>query len=365
MKNNVTIRVEKCSGKGSAYMALNHPSLDNSHILITGSSGTGKTVGSATCVNEYLKNGISVFAIDATDGLRLDTMPEFFYHENQKRINVISVYDEGLGMNLLERKKIYVNDEKRLEKDCDVADRITDLIAETHRLGQNQQCLLNEAIVTALWISEDRKSIDLSDVCNILKISKDKSAKSLLVKLRRIERRKIFTRGNFSWDGVLYGEPTLTVFQLSGLQPEIKKLACDFILMDFMFYVMLNGSRDKPCVLWADECQKFNFKKDSALYDILTLGRKFGVSAIFCTQYIHDNFKPEIEKCLSLAATRLIFRPTDAEIKYIAKQYHISSENELAKLAKLECIAFGKFVDSCGNVLARNRQKLKFRLTRV
>lgn len=105
MKNNVTIRVEKCSGKGSAYMALNHPSLDNSHILITGSSGTGKTVGSATCVNEYLKNGISVFAIDATDGLRLDTMPEFFYHENQKRINVISVYDEGLGMNLLERKK--------------------------------------------------------------------------------------------------------------------------------------------------------------------------------------------------------------------------------------------------------------------
>lgn len=203
--------------------------------------------------------------------------------------------------------------------------------------------------------------VELEDVCGILEEKKDQSARSLLMKLQRISRRNIFTKGNFSWEEVLYGKPTLTIFQLSGLQSEIKKLVSDFIFMDFMYYIMLHGSLDKPCVLWADECQTLNFKKGSPLYDILTLGRKFGVSAMFCSQFLHGNFKPEIEKALSTAATRLIFRPTDAECKYLANQYGIKDESELSSLEKLECIAYGKFVDAYGNVLAQSKQRLQFK----
>ena len=361
MDKAVTVKVNKSGGRGQVNLALLHPDLDNGHSLITGKTGSGKTVGSSVFVGEYLKKGISVFAIDLTDGLRIDTMPEAFYRKNKDGINIIPVYDVGLSMNLLERKEILVNGEKRLEKACDLADRITDLITETHNLGQSQQCILSETLLEALC-ENNGSAAELSDVCEILKVRSGQSAKSLLMKLRRSERRNIFTQGDFSWEKVLYGEPTLTIFQLSGLQTEIKKLVCDFILMDFMFYVMLYGKRDKPCVLWADECQKLNFKKGSPLYDILTLGRKFGVSAIFCSQYIHDNFDASAEKCLSMSATRLIFRPTDAECKYIAKQYGIKDENELKKLTPLECIAYGKFTDTFGNVLAQNMQKIKFGL---
>ena len=361
MYKTVTVKLAKSGGKGQVNLALLHPGLDNGHSLITGKTGSGKTVGSSIFIDEYLKNNISVFAIDFTDGLRPDTMPEAFYRKNKDRINIIPVYDVGLSMNLLERKEILVNGEKRLEKACDLADRITDIMTETHNLGQSQQCLLSEATLEALT-ENDAITAELSDVCEILEEKSGQSAKSLLMKLRRIERRNIFTSGSFSWNEILYGEPTLTIFQLSGLQNEIKKLVYDFLVMDFMFYAMLHGKRDKPCVLWADECQKLNFKKNSPLYDVLTLGRKFGVSAIFCSQYIHDNFDAGTEKCLSMAATRLIFRPTDAECKYIAKQYGIKDENKLKNLKPLECLAFGKFIDSIGNELASNKQRLKFRL---
>ena len=362
MSNNlISIKVEKSNNKGSANLALNHPQSDNGHILISGKPGTGKTVGSSGITGEFLKNGISVFAVDQTDGLRLDKMPEPFLKKYKDRIHIIPVYDEGLGMNLLEHKEISVNGQIRREKDCDLADRITDLMTETHRLGQSQQCILSNAITEALSYNNLSDGVELEDVCEILEEKKDQSAKSLLMKLQRISRRNIFTNGDFSWKKVLYGNPTLTIFQLSGLQSEIKKLVSDFIFMDFMYYIMLHGSLDKPCVLWADECQTLNFMKGSPLYDILTLGRKFGVSAMFCSQFLHGNFKPETEKALSTAATRLIFRPTDSECKYLANQYGIKDESELSSLKKLECIAYGKFVDAYGNAMAQSKQRLQFK----
>ena len=146
---------------------------------------------------------------------------EVFLPQKEGALNIIPVYDVGLSMNLLERKEILVNGEKRLEKACDLADRITDLMTETHNLGQSQQCLLSEATLEALTENNDLTA-ELSDVCEILEEKSGQSTKSLFMKLRRIERRNIFTSGSFSWNEILYGEPTLTIFQLSGLQNEIK-----------------------------------------------------------------------------------------------------------------------------------------------
>lgn len=352
----VKVALNEVSSGQQIYLALNHPKCNNGHILITGISGAGKTVGALNIIQAYLNAGISTVTIDLINGLRSDMMPKQFWRDNEDKIKIISVYNDGTGINLLERKDVITNEEVYSEKIEDVADRVTELINKTQRLGSRQRSTLNAAIQKTLEGNDDAVLMD------VYKLLEDMGARDVKDKISLLSRRNVFGKASLDWKEILYKEPKITVFQLSGFPDNIKMLISEVILTDFLQYAMHKGNTDNPCVLWMDECQKANLSKDSTMDNILRLGRKLGINAILCTQYMKNGFKDDAENCLSTAYTKLIFKPSDSEAKMLARRYGINDHRELMGLEVGQCCAIGKFVDENNRLLKGEYQIVKFDL---
>ena len=165
----------------------------------------------------------------------------------------------------------------------DVAERTADIFKEKFHLGSTQYYTLKDAICVVL---NQNEAATLADIGAYLTEIKEYDLRN---KLEQILGKDYYGKCEIDWDEVLYGKPTLTIFQMSGLN-DVKYLLAEFILMDFMRYVKQNGNEEKQCVLWADECQELKNYKHFSMHDILTTNRKFGVNALLCTQYISGNF---------------------------------------------------------------------------
>ena len=82
-----------------------------------------------------------------------------------------------------------------------------------------------------------------------------------------------------------------------------------------------------------DEFQNLSAKMGAPLMRLLTEGRRFGISLLLATQSL-EIFPGEIQPVLSQTATRLYFRPTDNEVKKIAKNISADSAAEWVKRLK-------------------------------
>lgn len=335
------------------YLALDADGIANRQILITGVSGSGKTIGAANIVQEYLRKSVSVITIDLTDSLRPDTIPGKFYKDNADKINIISVYKDGMGINILKRKNILADGNTETETIEDVAERTADIFKEKFHLGSKQYYTLKDAICVVL---NQNEAATLADIGAYLTEIKEYDLRN---KLDRILGKDYCGKCEIDWNEVLYGKPTLTIFQMSGLN-DVKYLLAEFILMDFMRYVKQNGNEEKQCVLWADECQELKNYKHFSMHDILTTNRKFGVNALLCTQYISGNFDKSTEQDLLMAGTRLIFQPTDGEKRKMKQKFSRQISDKLMNLNPGQCLAVGKFTDMNNNLSAEKAAFIEF-----
>lgn len=372
------LKLEKINCINEARMDLNSRQLENGHILLVGVTGCAKTTSALFMIQSQLNNGISSFTIDTTDGLTDDHIPSEFVKNNKHRVNVINVFEDGIGIGLLDRKTIKVNGKLYDETDGDIADRVVSVVGHSLDFGPKQKNVLYDAVISALSIEDDgfnyenkyaemaekemaQGYIGLNCVCYQLKEQDGKdTATAVLEKLTRIVSRNLFSNSNIDWNDILYGKPTFTNFELSGLAPDIKKLVSEMILLDFWLFITLNGTTDKPCIAWLDEIQKLNLRENSTVSNMLALGRKFGINLWMCTQVLREEpIKSAISK-ISMASTKFFFKPSDMEVKFIAKNYGIDKAEELLKLNKGECLAMGKFVNMSGKPLSSKCMKVKF-----
>lgn len=351
-EGKMKVEVSDESGE-KVYLALDADGIANRQILITGVSGSGKTIGAANIIQEYLRKDVSVITIDLTDSLRPDTIPGKFYKDNADKINIISVYKDGMGINILKRKNILADGNTETETIEDVAERTADIFKEKFHLGSKQYYTLKDAICVVL---NQNEAATLADIGAYLTEIKEYDLRN---KLDRILGKDYCGKCEIDWNEVLYGKPTLTIFQMSGLN-DVKYLLAEFILMDFMRYVKQNGNEEKRCVLWADECQELKNYKHFSMHDILTTNRKFGVNALLCTQYISGNFDKSTEQDLLMAGTRLIFQPTDGEKRKMQQKFGRQISDKLMNLNPGQCLAVGRFTDMNNNLSAEREAFIEF-----
>ena len=108
----------------SVYWEFGNPQLANRHLLITGTSGQGKTYSIQTMLYEISKSEISTVIFDYTEGFRTDQLEKKFLEKMEDRIDNRVVYFSGVPINPFKRNEIEVAGMKAPEKIADVAQRM-------------------------------------------------------------------------------------------------------------------------------------------------------------------------------------------------------------------------------------------------
>lgn len=346
----------KDTNNAPVYWHYGHASLSNRHILIFGSSGSGKTYGIQCLLAEMAQQGLNSLIIDYTDG--------FLPNQVEKRFAELAtpkdhyIYSEQLPLSPFRRQKQIIDPSIPAfeEKSFDVASRVSSIFTSVfNTMGDQQAAILSRVIETGI---ENSDSFSLDDVLALLK-EEGSTGENLANKLEPfIKSRPFQEQAKSSWKQMLESsENKVHVLQLKGFSRDIQKLATEFSLWDLYDFASNTGNKNTPIPLVLDEIQNLDHRSDSPIDKMLREGRKFGLSLMLATQTI-SNFDREAKDRLFQAGHKLFFKPANTEINSFAEVLSVSSRQgtkqewaaKLSKLQKGQCYSLGPVLTSNGTL---------------
>lgn len=347
----VLIGTDKLSEK--VCWEFGHKQLANRHLLITGTSGQGKTYSIQVMLYELSKSNVSSVIFDYTEGFRLDQLEEEFVDKMGNHINQRVCKFENVPINPFKRQFIEFAGQKYPEKDSDIAARFANIITHVYKFGDQQSAAIFDAV--RIGLSKFKDGMNMKHFQEELENEKqaNKSAQTVISKMQPFFYSIEFEEdSSFDWGEVLYpSESTATIFQLTAIDRDMQVIITELMLWDLWYYSTKKGSKEKPFVVVLDEAQNLSHKDRSPSCKILTEGRKFGWSAWYATQSLQVLDDDEITRLLQ-SAFKLYFKPTDAEIVKMAKQLNPADGstwlNALKGLKKGQCIVVGERLKNDG-----------------
>ena len=350
-KERVLIGKDRLSNQ--VFWEFGNPQLSNRHILITGTSGQGKTYSIQTMLYELSKSCISAIVFDYTEGFRLDQLEKSFVDKMGSRIKQHIVRHTGVPINPFKRQEIEVAGMNLPEKSADVAARIANIFKHVYGFGDQQFSAIFEA--TRKGLDQYGEQMNMTRFKEMLDEEKayNKTAQSVISKMSPFFYTIDFNPDrNFDWGNILYADDAeLNIFQLTSIDREMQVIITELMLWDAWYYTKKVGKKNKPFVAVLDEAQNLSHKTNAPSAAILTEGRKFGWSAWFATQSLKVLADDEVVRLMQ-AASKLYFKPTDEEIVRMAKQIDPSDGNTwispLKNLKKGQCIVVGDRIGTNG-----------------
>ncbi len=327
--------------------------LANRHLLITGTSGQGKTYSIQTLLYELAKVNIQAVIFDYTEGFNKKQLEKPFVDAMNDKIKERFFYYEGVPINPFIRHDIDLGGTVMKEKAADVASRLADIFSHVYDFGDQQSSAIFTAALNGINTHGEKMNMTYFRAELEELQESNKVAKTVISKMEPFFQSISFENNtDFDWGEVLYGEnATINIFQLTGINREMQVIITELMLWDAWYYTKKFGNKDKPFVVVLDEAQNLSHTKSSPSAVILTEGRKFGWSAWFATQSLKILKEDEIVRLLQ-AAFKLYFKPTDDEIVKIARQLDPVGENnwtaEVKGLKKGQCIVVGDRLKSNG-----------------
>lgn len=329
------------------FWEFGHPKLSNRHLLITGTSGQGKTYCIQTLLLELARQGISSVIFDYTDGFLPNKLePEFQEALGEKIEQKVAVVNR-IPVNPFVLQSVEIPSIGSVsEKASDVAGRISDILTHVYGFGDQQRAAIYKACKEGI----DRYGAQMSfaRLQELLEESKIKEAKTVSSKMMQFFDNDLFdTSNSFDWKDILNNDGKVTVIQLTNLDRTLQTIITEITLWDAWYSLTKFGNKDTPFVVVLDEAQNLSFKSGSPAEKILREGRKYGWSAWFATQFLKGALDSGEISNLQQAAERLYFKPSGEEMNYIAGQ--IASErteiqdwyNRLKNMQKGQCIVQG------------------------
>ena len=350
-KERVLIGRDRLSNQ--VFWEFGNPHLSNRHMLITGTSGQGKTYSIQTMLYELSKSHVSAIVFDYTEGFRLDQLERSFVERMGNRIKQHIVYHTGVPINPFKRQEIEVAGMTLPEKSADVAARIANIFKHVYGFGDQQFSAIFEAARKGLdQYGEQMSMLHFQEMLDEEK-AYNKTAQSVISKMAPFFYSIDFNPDkDFNWGDILYADDAeLNIFQLTNIDREMQVIITELMLWDAWYYTKKVGKKNRPFVAVLDEAQNLSHKTNAPSAAILTEGRKFGWSAWFATQSLKVLADDEVVRLMQ-AASKLYFKPTDEEIVKMAKQIDPSDKNvwvsPLKKLKKGQCIVVGDRVGANG-----------------
>ena len=349
----------KASNQEPVYWHYGHTELNNRHMLLFGSSGSGKTYAIQCLLAEMTAQRLHALIIDYTDGFMPDHVEECFQQLANPQQHYVRI--DKLPLSPF-RRQMHVIDPAMpaLEESAyDVASRVSSIFTSVFaNLGPQQAATLARVLEAGLNKQPD---FGLEDLLEALR-QDSQTGETLANRLEPFVKAQPFRQGEeSSWQHLLTAKDNkVNILQLKGLSRDIYRLVTEFILWDLYDYACTHGSRNHPIPIVLDEIQNLDHRSDSPIDKMLREGRKFGLSLILATQTI-SNFDQEQRDRLFQAGHKLFFKPADTEIKSFAKILTViapkSSENEwaskLAQLRKGQCYSVGYVLNSENKLTSR------------
>jgi DNA replication protein DnaC len=329
------------------YWEFGNKQLANRHLLITGTSGQGKTYSIQSMLYELSKSNVSSVIFDYTEGFRLDQLEKEFVDKMGNHIHQRIVKFENVPINPFKRQYIEFAGSKFPEKDPDIAARFANILTHVYGLGDQQSAAIFDAV--RIGLSKHGDDMNMRYFQDELENEKqfNKSAQTVISKMQPFFYSIEFEEDNsFDWGDVIYpNESSATIFQLTAIDRDMQVIITELMLWDLWYYSTKNGNKDKPFVVVLDEAQNLSHKDKSPSCKILTEGRKFGWSAWYATQSLNVLDDDEVTRLLQ-SAFKLYFKPTDSEIVKMSKQLDPTDGSTwltaLKGLKKGQCIAVGE-----------------------
>lgn len=282
----------------------------NDHVLISGTSGTGKTFLDVRLMEKACREDKNVLAIDQSSSFSKSELSK------QKcsildKIIYRDPFDEALFLELSPQTPEQAGqliaaalmealgigssyNQKRI-----LVDACTKLLTE-----ENKICF--PALISLLDLYQDKRTLNDDTRSNM---------KRLLNRLSTFEtvRNIVVTTSDY----VLLRDPSVEILQLSGFPPLQRGPLASFLLALIWNETHTQGTPSYDVIVF-DEFQNFSLEESSSLYAILREGRKFGIQAILSTQYL-SAFSVDAQNALQQAATTFFFRPTAKDLGKISK----------------------------------------------
>lgn len=334
------------------YWGYNNFDLANRHVLITGMSGQGKTYAIQCMLYEAAKLKASSVIMDYSGGFAKSKLEKPFKDKLDDTIYQRYIYSDGIPVNPFKRNQIKVGDNFMPEKIVGVAGRLADIFVQVYGFGGQQRSAIYNAIKNGIEKYGDEMNFEYLKM--ELEDLNSTHSKSVLGKIQPFLDEITFNVSEgFEWGQILYSEkPIIYIFQLDGFNNNTKVIATEIMLWDLYYYSTMHGDKDKPFVVVLDEAQHLSIKENTPSEVILREGRKYGWSAWFATQSVKMLSESEIANLMQ-APFRMNFKPTDAEVSYIAKQLSSSNPGDwldrLQKLQKGQSIIVGAQTDQTGD----------------
>ena len=332
-----------------------HPKLANRHLLIFGTSGSGKTYGIQCFLAELAKQHIRSLIIDYTDGFLPQQVEQAFSTIAKPKNHFIVT--EKLPLNPFRRQEEIID--PSLPAIVEDAFRVAARISSTFKavfptMGDQQFATLRRIIEEGV----DRSSaFSLEDMLSGL-LEEGGNGETLANKLEPLVKARPFKQESDSaWQNMLQSpDNRVHILQLKGLAREIQKMVTEFTLWDLWDYAQSNGNKNRPIPMVLDEIQNLDHSSDSPIDKMLREGRKFGLSMILATQTT-SQFTQEQRDRLFQAGHKLFFKPATTEVDRFAQilsQATDVSKNDwvqrLSRLEKGQCWSLGPILKSDGSL---------------
>ena len=273
----------------------------NSHLYVSGQSGSGKSCFLKHCIAQLPQRGVRCIVFDYAGDLHRIGGP-------------CNCLDARTQVGIDPFRPLILGDGCQ-ERPYDTAARIAETVLS---IGGVQGGLQQAGIRNVLKDYIDRGATKSGFSGLIAQIQNDaelaRRMAPMLIRLQDLNHLLSSGSQNFSWK---LEQPGITVLRFDTL-PNISAqiLMTQFFLFDLWAEKLSWGESSCPVVVVLDECQRFRFTDNSIFTRILREGRKYHFSGWFASQWISEK---GATKALSQAALKAYFYPGNDQVNALAR----------------------------------------------
>ena len=304
----------------------------NKHIVLLGSSGSGKSVETQNIILNLVKHDKTIVILDIHSVFDEDHIFKPYRENLKKYINQIDEYSCGISCDLFAPVKFA---DGTFEKPTDTAGAIVEIIARTTRMGAKQRNILRKAVLAVMnKNSYGKYGFEAFDY--ELEQIGTSDAEEVRDKIYTLTVHNIFHSGCS-----FIQESKINVLRLSKFDFQTQEIISEMVLLYLWRMAVTFSFKKNGLFIFVDEFHNLISGKNCALNQIAAEGRKFNLNLILATQQFPSKAQQTAIGFMQSGLT-LLFRPCAEQVNAVAKFIDTDNVKEWAKI--LKSLGRGEFI---------------------